>query len=174
MTWQEFQQELTEVPLAKIPSDRLGDLLVFPVPESATAMEREQHADAKVALRQEMVRRNHEQAMREDSMHRRQDSQRAVRQHLEHLTQSERLHTAQMERAHASFVFHRRSVWIAAAIAILSALFCWGSLWRQRRETRESIEPIMKRLDDLELRVSKMQQPPEKGTAPESRPASAK
>jgi hypothetical protein len=150
MTWEEFQRELSETPLSRISGERLGELFAFSLPSTATPEERELYANAKSGMRQEMFRRANEKEMLENSMHRRQDSRKADWLHTEHIGQSARQHTAQMELAHTAFLFHRRSVWIAAVVAVTSALLAWGSLWRQRGETRAAIESVMKRLDDLE------------------------
>lgn len=77
---------------------------------------------------------------------------RTDQQHDEHVNQSSRMHITQMERAHASFVLHRRSIWLAAGIAVISALLAWSSLWTQRKETRQALDALRERMDALEAR----------------------
>jgi hypothetical protein len=62
-------------------------------------------------------------------------------------------------------VLHRRSIWIAAAIAVLSALLAWSSLWQQRKETQNALESISERMDALEARSKALDEKQEIGPA---------
>jgi hypothetical protein len=152
MTWDEYQAEIASVPLANMPLEQLAQLAAFTLPAEADAHHREILNESRRLIHQEIASRSATNARREETSFRRLERHQSDRQHLEHVAQSSRMHVTQMERAHATFVFHRRFIWIASLVAIASALLAWFSLWTQRRETQRALNSITERLEALETR----------------------
>jgi len=147
MTWQEFQNEFGGIPLEQMEIQRLRMLCDFS-PSSFEDIAK--FDEAKGLIRREMARRVAGSERLDEVGFRRQERQRADRQHDEYAVQSSNMHVTQMERAHATFLLHRRSIWIAAIITAVSALLAWASLWQQRNETQRALDGVIKRLEALE------------------------
>lgn len=150
MTWQEYQTKITSEPLARMPVEVLGQLAAFSLPAEADAHQQDLLNQSRQLIQQEMARRNAMNSRQEEATFRRQERHHSDRQHLEHVAQSSRMHIAQMERTHAAFVFHRRLIWMASLVAVVSALLAWYSLWTQRQETQRALDSVRERLEALE------------------------
>ncbi len=153
MTLDEFFDALDEGPLQRIEVERLGRLSAFTPMAQLADGDIVRVEEAKRRIRDEIARRSAVSARLEESAFRRRERHEADVHHGEHVAQSGRMHVAQMERAHAQFVGHRKFMWLALVIAVGSALLAWASLWRQRDETREALEDVMRRLEVLEARM---------------------
>ncbi|QIF01860.1 hypothetical protein [Roseimicrobium sp. ORNL1] len=151
MTWQEFQYEYRAMPLHLMNVEHLARLSAF-TPSILGPEERIDFEEAKRVIRDELATRRNRSERQEEVVFRRMERHRTDQQHDEHVNQSSRMHITQMERAHASFVLHRRSIWLAAGIAVISALLAWSSLWTQRKETRQALDALRERMDALEAR----------------------
>ena len=152
MTWQEFQTEFHEMPLHQRDVEHLIRLSTYTPLLPPSAEEKNELEEAKNLIRDELAKRRNSSERQEEVSFRRMERHRTDQRHDEHVAQSSRMHVTQMERAHASFVLHRRSIWLAAAIAVLSALLAWSSLWKQRKETQRALDSISERMDALEAR----------------------
>jgi hypothetical protein len=152
MTWQEFQTEYRATPVHQMDMEDLARLSACMLSVPASPGERNDFEEAKRVIRDEMATRRNKTERQEEVSFRRMERHRTDQQHDEHVAQSSRMHINQMERAHASFALHRRSIWLAAVIAAISALLAWSSLWTQRKETRQSLDAISERMDALEAR----------------------
>jgi hypothetical protein len=150
MTWQEFQIEIAQGPIANMPLERLEQLAAFSLPPEAEVQKRDTLNDSKRLIHQEIANRNAVSTRREEVSFRRQERHQSDRQHLEHVAQSSHMHITQMERADAAFAFHRKFIWIACLVAIASALLAWFSLWTQRRETQRTLDSLRERVEALE------------------------
>jgi hypothetical protein len=150
MTWQQFQTEITQGPVAKMPLEHLEQLAAFSLPPDAEVRQRDTLNESKRLIHQEIANRNAVSNRREEVSFRRQERHQSDRQHLDQVAQSSRMHITQMERADAAFVLHRRFIWIACVVAIASALSAWFSLWTQRRETQRTLDSLRERVESLE------------------------
>jgi hypothetical protein len=152
MTWQEFQYEYRAMPLHLMNVEGLTRLSAFTPGILLGPDERSDFEEAKRVIRDELATRRNRSERQEEVSFRRMERHRTDQQHDEHVKQSSSMHITHMERAHASFLLHRRSIWLAAAIAAISALLAWSSLWTQRKETRQALDTLSKRMDALEAR----------------------
>jgi hypothetical protein len=153
MTWNEYQAEIAGMHMVQMPLERLVQLAEFTLPAKADAHHRDMLNQSRHLIHQEIASRNATSARREETSFRRMERHQSDQQHLEYVAQSSRMHVEQMERAHATFVFHRRFIWIASLIAVASALFAWYSLWTQRREAQQALDSVTKRLETLEAKA---------------------
>jgi hypothetical protein len=152
MTWQEFQTEYLATPVNQMNVEHLARLSACTLSTPASPGERNDFEEAKRVIRDELATRRNRTERQEEVSFRRMERHRTDQQHDEHVAQSSRMHINQMERAHASFALHRRSIWLAAAIAAVSALLAWSSLWTQRKQTRQSLDALSERMDAIEAR----------------------
>ena len=155
MTWDEYQADLSSVPLPQMPMERLMQLAAFTLPTDADSHDRDILNEARLLIHEEIASRGATYARSEETLFRRQERSQLDRQHLEYVAQSSRMHVTQMERAHAAFLFHRKFIWIASIVAIASALLAWYSLWTQRRETQEALDSVTERLEALEVKTGR-------------------
>lgn len=152
MTWQDFQTEYRATPVHQMNIEHLARLSACTLSVAVSPDEKNDFEEAKRVIRDELATRRNKAERQEEVSFRRMERHRTDQQHDEHVAQSSRMHINQMERAQASFALHRRAIWLAAAIAGMSALLAWSSLWTQRKETRQALDAIRERMDALEAR----------------------
>ena len=155
MTLEDYFGELAGTSLKRMKVDLLERLYSFTPTSPLDAADERRLDEARRRIRDEIARRAAADDRIEETAFRRRERQAADRHHNEHVAQSGRMHVAHMEKENDVFVRHRMFMWLAVGIAFVSALLAWGSLWRQRDETRRALESIKKRVDKLEAREAK-------------------